>query len=81
MDYHYKKDLNKNIFRGYDVRGVYPETIDEDTVFTFGLGFGTHIQKLGFQKCVVGHDNRISSPKLYAALIEGIKTTGVHIIS
>ena len=81
MEYHYKQNINKEIFRGYDVRGVYPTTIDEDTVYTFGLGFGTHIQKLGFKKCVVGHDNRLSSPQLYSALIEGIKSTGVHIIS
>ena len=81
MEYHYKNNINKEIFRGYDVRGVYPTTIDEDTVYTFGLGFGTHIQKLGFKKCVVGHDNRLSSPNLYSALINGIKATGVHIIS
>ena len=38
MEYKYKKDLDKNIFRGYDIRGVYPTSIDEDTVYTFGLG-------------------------------------------
>ena len=27
----YKNDINKNIFRGYDIRGVYPTEIDEDT--------------------------------------------------
>ena len=81
MEYHYKKDLDKNIFRGYDIRGVYPTSIDEDTAYTFGLGFGTHIQKLGFQKCVVGHDNRLSSPALYSALIQGLIDTGVHVMS
>ena len=79
-DYKYKEDLDKNIFRGYDVRGIYPETIDEDTAYTFGLGFGTHIQKLGFKKCVVGHDNRISSPSLYMALIKGILSTGCDVV-
>ncbi len=81
MPYQYKKDLNKNIFREYDIRGVYPTELDDDTAYTFGLGFGTHIQKLGKKKCVVGHDNRLSSPALYAALIEGIKSTGVDVIS
>ena len=81
MEYHYKKDLDKNIFRGYDIRGVYPTSIDEDTVYTFGLGFGTHIQKLGFTKCVIGHDNRLSSPSLYNALIKGLLETGVHVMS
>lgn len=81
MNYNYKKNLDKNIFRGYDVRGVYPTNLDEDTAYTFGLGFGTHIQNIGKNKCVVGHDNRLSSPSLYNALIEGIKSTGVDIVS
>ena len=81
MDYHYKKNLDQNIFRGYDIRGVYPTSIDEDTVYTFGLGFGTHIKKLGFTKCVIGHDNRLSSPSLYNALIKGLLETGIHVVS
>ena len=80
FDYKYKNDLDKNIFRGYDVRGVYPTNLDEDTAYTFGLGFGTHIQKLGFKKCVVGHDNRMSSVPLYAALIKGILSTGCSVV-
>ena len=80
MEYKYKKDLDKNIFRGYDIRGVYPTNLDEDTAYTFGLGFGTHIQKLGKKKCIVGHDNRLSSPSLYEAVIKGITSTGVDVI-
>ena len=80
MEYKYKKDLDKNIFRGYDIRGVYPTNIDEDTVYTFGLGFGTHIQRMGKSKCVVGHDNRLSSPSLYEAVIKGIKDSGVDVV-
>ncbi len=80
MNYNYKKDINKNIFRGYDIRGVYPTTVDEDTAYTIGLGFGTHIKKLGKTTCVVGHDNRISSPALYDALVTGIRSTGVSVV-
>ena len=81
MQYQYKENIEKNIFRGYDIRGVYPTTIDEDSVYTIGLGFGTHIQKIGKKKCVVGHDNRLSSPALYQALIAGICSTGVDVVS
>ena len=81
MDYKIKQNINKNIFRGYDVRGIYPTELDCDTAYTFGLGFGTHIQKIGYNKCIVGHDNRLSSPALYEALIKGITETGVDIIS
>lgn len=81
FNYNYKIDLDKNIFRGYDIRGVYPENLDEDTAYTIGLGFGTHIQKIGFKKCVVGHDNRLSSPSLYLALIKGIISTGCDVVA
>ncbi len=77
----YKYNINRNIFRGYDIRGVYPSEIDEDTAYTIGLGFGSYIQKLGKTECIVGHDNRLSSPVLYEALIQGILSTGVNIIS
>lgn len=76
-----KENLNKNIFRGYDIRGIVPTEIDTDTAYTIGLGFGSHIRKMGKTVCVVGHDNRISSDDLYNALVEGIKETGINIIS
>lgn len=77
----YKKDINKNIFRGYDIRGVYPTEIDEDTAYTIGLGFGSYIKSIGKTKCVVGHDNRLSGMVLYNALIKGITRTGIDVIS
>ena len=76
----YKKDILKNIFRGYDIRGIYPTEIDEDTAYTIGLGFGSHIKKLGKTNCVVGHDNRLSRDILYNALIKGITETGIDVI-
>ena len=76
----YKRDINTNIFRGYDIRGIYPTEIDEDTAYTIGLGFGTHIKRMGKTKCVVGHDNRLSREVLTNALIKGITETGIDVI-
>lgn len=76
-----KEDINTNIFRGYDIRGKVPEEIDVDTAYTIGLGFGSHIKRLGKTTCVIGHDNRISSDDLYNALMTGIKETGIDIVS
>lgn len=81
MNYVYKKNINANIFRGYDIRGVYPSELDEDSAYTIGLGFGSYIKKIGMQKCIVGHDNRLSSEALYAALITGIRETGIDVVS
>ena len=77
----YKNDINKNIFRGYDIRGIYPTEIDEDTAYTIGLGFGSYIKSIGKTTCVIGHDNRLSGESLYNALKTGILETGIDIIS
>lgn len=77
----YKSDICKNIFRGYDIRGIYPSEIDEDTAYTIGLGFGSYIKSIGKTTCVIGHDNRLSGVSLYSALMQGILETGIDIIS
>jgi phosphomannomutase/phosphoglucomutase len=74
------KDINPNIYRGYDIRAIYGEDLNEDIVYTIGLSFGTYIKKKGYNKCVIGHDNRASSVPLSDALIEGITSTGVNVI-
>ncbi len=76
-----KENINKNIFRGYDIRGIYPTELDVDTAYTVGLGFGSYIKSIGKTTCVVGHDNRLSSNDLYSALMKGITETGIDIIS
>lgn len=75
-----KDNICENIFRGYDIRGIYPKELDEDTVYTIGLGFGSHIKRLGKTTCIIGHDNRLSSPALYESLKQGILETGINVI-
>lgn len=73
-------NIDKNIFREYDVRGVYPTGINEETAYIFGKAFGTYIKKFNKDKCVVGHDNRYSSDSLTDNLIKGILSTGIDIV-
>ncbi len=73
------KNINKHIFRGYDIRGIYGNDLTEDVAYTIGKGFGSYIQELGKKIAVVGHDNRISSPELSNAFIKGAIETGITI--
>lgn len=73
--------INKNIFRAYDIRGIYGKEITEDFAFILGKSFGSYIQELGFNKCIIGYDNRLSSPNLNNSLIKGVLSTGVNVIS
>lgn len=73
------KNIRKYIFRGYDIRGIYGEDLTEDVAYTIGKGFGSYIQTLGKKEAVVGHDNRLSSPILSNAFIQGAVETGITI--
>lgn len=75
------KEINSNIFREYDVRGVYPTDINEDVAYTFGKAYGTYIKKFHQNRCMVGHDNRLSSDSLIHALTEGILSTGIDVVN
>ena len=76
-----KKDIDKNIFREYDLRGIYQKEIDESDAYTIGRSFGTYIKKFNETKTIIGHDNRTSSPSLSKALISGILDSGVDVIN
>ena len=76
-----KKSLNKYIFRGYDIRGVYPTDLNAEVAYTIGRSFGTYVGRLGHFTAVVGRDNRYSSDELAENLISGIRSTGVNVIN
>jgi len=73
------KNINKHIFRGYDIRGIYGEDLNEDVAYTIGKGFGSYIQEFGKTIAVVGYDNRASSPELSNAFIQGAIETGITV--
>ncbi len=72
--------INREIFRAYDIRGVYPEDINKDFAYILGRSFGTYISKMGKKDVVVGHDNRLSSPELNEYLLKGLISTGANVI-
>ncbi|MBQ8298498.1 MAG: phosphomannomutase/phosphoglucomutase [Clostridia bacterium] len=73
-------EIPKNIFRGYDIRGIYPTEIDREVARKIGLGFATLMKEKGETKIIVGHDNRKSYDDLYQGLTEGITETGMNVI-
>jgi phosphomannomutase len=68
--------MNPDIFKAYDIRGVYPAEIDEAGAKAIGTGFAAY---LGADEIAVGHDMRLSSPSLVAAFIEGVTEQGVDV--
>ena len=64
-------NINKNIFREYDIRGIYETDLTEDVSYTIGRSFGSYIRQMGEERTIIGHDNRNSYKVLYPALLKG----------
>ncbi len=74
--------MNPQIFREYDIRGLVERDLTPRVVETIGKAYGTYLHKHGIaDQVVVGHDNRLSSETLNAALIKGILSTGRKVYS
>jgi phosphomannomutase/phosphoglucomutase len=69
--------FNKNIFRSYDIRGVYGKDFDEKFAEDLGRAFATFI---GTKEVIVGRDVRLSSESLSKALIKGLTDGGCDVI-
>lgn len=63
-------------FKAYDVRGVVPDTLNEDIAYRIGRAF---VDVLGARRVVVGYDVRLSSPGLAQALAEGLMAAGADV--
>jgi len=75
-----RQDLNPTIFRAYDIRGIYPHTLNADSAFLIGQAIGSEARDRHQQTLCVGHDGRLSSPDLSRALIRGLLQSGVDVI-
>lgn len=68
--------VNPSIFKSYDIRGIYPDDLNEDTAYIVGQAYA---QITGVKKVVVGRDMRIGSPELARKFIEGVTSQGVDV--
>lgn len=70
--------IKEEIFRAYDIRGIYEKDLDEEIAEIIGKAFGTFIGEN--KKIVIGRDVRISSEKLEKSIIKGLLETGCQVI-
>ena len=72
--------LPPEIFKAYDIRGVVGKTLTPPIVRAIGQALGSLAQEHGRDTLVVGRDGRLSGPELAAALADGIRASGAHVI-
>ena len=73
-------EINSEMFREYDIRGVYGTDLSGEVAYLIGRAFGTKLRELNIPKTVVGYDNRLSSVELEENLVKGILETGTSVI-
>jgi phosphomannomutase len=68
-----------SIFREYDIRGIFGQTLYEQDAYKIGLGFSKFVREAGGDKVAIGFDGRLSSPALVEALAAGLLAGGVAV--
>src|SRR4051812_16936870 len=69
--------LNPDIFKAYDVRGTYPDQVNEEAARAIGTAFVAYLKA---KRIAVGRDMRLSSPSVAEAFIDGAVAQGADVV-
>ena len=78
--YNHTVNLNHNIFRAYDIRGIAFEDLTEEVVIKLGKALGSESIERGIKEFIIGRDGRNSSPQIFEWLSSGLLSTGCNVI-
>lgn len=73
----YDEQILHDIFRTYNIRGIYPDQVNEKLFYDIARACAIQIP---MQKAVVGADVRASSDSLKEAFIKGLVDSGVAVV-
>ncbi len=69
--------LEPNVFKAYDVRGIYPVELDEDGAYAVGRAYAEQFEP---GTIAVGRDMRLSSPTMHEAFVRGAADAGTDVV-
>ena len=69
--------LDPKVFKAYDVRGLYPDELDEAGARAIGLAY---VEEFEPRRIAVGRDMRLSSPEMAAAVTAGAAEAGADVL-
>jgi len=69
--------LDPKVFKAYDVRGLYPEELDEEGARAIGRAY---VEQFEPRRIAVGRDMRLSSPTMADAVIRGASEAGAEVL-
>lgn len=70
--------VDPSIFKAYDIRGIYPSSLNNDIAYKIAQGYAKYVEPKG--EILVGQDVRIHSGDLKKAVIEGLTDAGVNVV-
>jgi len=73
-------NINPNIFRAYDLRGLVGTDLNAEIVLNIGKAYGTYLKRNGISKAIVSRDCRASSEEYNNAIIRGFNWAGVDTV-
>lgn len=71
--------MDYNILRENDIRGNYPKQINKEVAKRLGESWSYYLKENNISKCIIGHDNRLSSEELSETLINTILSCGIDV--
>src|SRR4249919_1751547 len=69
--------LDPKVFKAYDVRGIYPDELDEAGAEAIGRAY---VEQFEPGKIAVGRDMRLSSPTMQEAVMRGATAAGCDVL-
>lgn len=69
-----------HIFRKYDIRGIADSELTDEHVEKIGKAYAARLLRNGGSRCAVGRDCRLSSPRIHAALVRALTSSGVNVV-
>jgi phosphomannomutase len=69
--------LDPKVFKAYDVRGIYPDELDEEGAYAIGRAY---VEQFEPRRIAVGHDMRLSSPAMTEAVVRGAAEAGADVV-
>lgn len=72
--------IPSSIFRAYDIRGIYNDTLTDEWAHLIGRSIGSEVLAQGQNRIALARDGRLSGPALTQALADGIRATGCDVV-
>ena len=74
-------EISKSIFREYDIRGIYPDQINEEVVNKIAKAISVKCLNEGITEICIARDGRLSGEKLLFALENSLSKCGIDVIN